>query len=218
MQLRSGRDWLSLQGGIDVDEGLVAGLQQLIEWSAAGKGRFVPMGQGRYLALTQELRARLADLASVAELHKDELRVAPVNAPWLDAALDGAALEADKAFRQRVERLVQAQELQPALPATLQAELRAVPGRRLRLGDAAGPLAGFGACLADDMGLGKTLQALAVILARAAGRPGAGGGAHLGLRQLDRRGATLRARRCNLHVYGEGDRDATARRRPARAT
>src|SRR6202012_6245509 len=31
--------------------------------------------------------------------------------------------------------------------------------------------AGLGACLADDMGLGKTLQALAVLLARAANGP-----------------------------------------------
>src|SRR6202012_5735535 len=31
--------------------------------------------------------------------------------------------------------------------------------------------AGLGACLADDMGLGKTLQALAILLARAANGP-----------------------------------------------
>ncbi len=206
VQLRSGRDWLGLQGGIEVDEGLVAGLEQLMQWSAAGKGRFVPMGQGRYLALTQELRARLADLASVAELHKDGVRVAPVNAPWLDAALDGAALEADKAFRQRVERLLQAQQLQPALPATLQATLRPYQEEgyawAMRLAHA-----GFGACLADDMGLGKTLQALAVMLERAAGGPALvvaptslGGNWSAEARRF--------APTLNVRVFGEGDRDA----------
>ena len=57
-------------------------------------------------------------------------------------------------------------ELEPAIPSTLQAELRdyQVEGYRwlARLAHW-----GAGACLADDMGLGKTVQALAMILARA---------------------------------------------------
>jgi SNF2 family DNA or RNA helicase len=58
----------------------------------------------------------------------------------------------------------------PALPSTLQAELRPYQEEgfewAMRLASA-----GLGACLADDMGLGKTLQALAVMLARAANGP-----------------------------------------------
>ena len=62
------------------------------------------------------------------------------------------------------------QTLQPELPSTLQAELRdyQLDGFKwlARLSHW-----GVGACLADDMGLGKTLQALAVILTRAAQGP-----------------------------------------------
>ena len=67
--------------------------------------------------------------------------------------------------------------------------------------------AGFGACLADDMGLGKTLQALAVILARAAGGPAlVVAPTSLGgnwLAEARRFAPTL-----NLRVFGEGDREA----------
>jgi superfamily II DNA or RNA helicase len=168
VRVQSQRDWLALSGQVQVDEQLAYGLEQLLQWSAGARSRFVPLGDGRYLALTQELRTRVAELAAVAELHKGEARVPALAAGWLDAALDGVDWRADARLGERIERLVHARSLQPALPPTLQAELRPyqVEGYQwaMRLADA-----GCGACLADDMGLGKTLQSLAVLLARAAG-------------------------------------------------
>jgi superfamily II DNA or RNA helicase len=168
VQVHSRHDWLALAGGVRVDESLVFGIEQLLQWSAGARGRFVPLGEGRYLALTQELRARVADLAAVAELQRGEVKVAGLAAGWLDATLDGAEWQADAALRRRIDRLVHARELQPALPSTLQAELRPyqLDGYQWAMRLAA---ADCGACLADDMGLGKTLQALAVLLDRAAG-------------------------------------------------
>ena len=68
------------------------------------------------------------------------------------------------------QRLRAALQRVPEVPGGLQAELRPYQedgyAWAMRLADA-----GFGACLADDMGLGKTIQALAVLLARAAGGP-----------------------------------------------
>jgi SNF2 family DNA or RNA helicase len=58
----------------------------------------------------------------------------------------------------------------------------------------------MGGCLADDMGLGKTLQALGVLLERAAGGAGAGHRADLGLRQLAGRNAALRAQPQRPHL------------------
>jgi len=170
MQVRGERDWLSLAGGVEVDESLLLGIEQLLRWSTGRAGRFVPLGEGRYIALTQELRARVADLASVVELQRGELRVAALAAGWLDATLAGTDWQADATLRRRIDQLVRARELEPALPTTLNAELRPyqLDGYQwaMRLAEA-----GCGACLADDMGLGKTLQALAVLLARAAGGP-----------------------------------------------
>lgn len=170
VEVKSGRDWFALGGGVRVEEDTVLNLQQLLAWSSEGKGRFVPLGEGQYLALTSELRARIEELATVADQHKGETRIPQLAAPWLEQVLDGMTVEADAQFRARLERLAAAQEQSPALPGGLQAQLRPYQeeGYQWAMRLAA---AGFGACLADDMGLGKTLQALAVLLARAADGP-----------------------------------------------
>ena len=75
-------------------------------------------------------------------------------------------LDADKQWREHIEKIRPAGRPEPKVPSTLQAELRdyQVEGYEwlARLAHW-----GVGACLADDMGLGKTLQALALILVRA---------------------------------------------------
>lgn len=171
LNLRTGREWFELDGRLKVDEQLVLGLQQLFQL-AQQHSRFVPMGEGRYLALTQDLRERLEDLAAVGEVGKREegsgttLRVPPVAAPWLEQATAGTQLVTDAEFHQRLDRLEATRAVVPAVPHTLQASLRPYQEEgfewAMRLAQA-----GLGACLADDMGLGKTLQALAVLLARA---------------------------------------------------
>ncbi len=169
LTVRTEREWFRLQGGARLDEGLVLKLEDLLA-AAAGKSRFVPMGEGVYAALTRELREKLAELGAVGESKGDELRVPQIAAAWLDDVLQGVDSDIDPAFAEKVERLRAGQEARPAVPTGLQAELRAYQEDgflwAMRLAQA-----GFGACLADDMGLGKTIQTLAVLLARAAGGP-----------------------------------------------
>ena len=176
LKVRTHEDWLGLQGELKLDEGLVVGLQQLIGFAAASRSRFLPLGDGRFLALTQELRERVADLAAVAEAQSarrnsvEEMRLPTVAAPWLQAASEGLHVEHDAAYAARLQALDEARRVVPALPSTLQATLRPYQEEgfewAMRLA-----AAGLGACLADDMGLGKTLQAIAVLLARAANGP-----------------------------------------------
>ncbi len=170
LRVDSGRDWFRVDGKVQLDEGLVLTMETLLAWAGKGGGRFVPMGEGVYAALTRDLRERLADLAQVATLGKDGARVPALAAAWLDELLEGVPFESDKAFRERIERLRAAQDIQPVLPKGLQAELRPYQEEGyawiMRLA-----AAGFGACLADDMGLGKTIQSLAVLLARGPAGP-----------------------------------------------
>ncbi|MEK8045291.1 DEAD/DEAH box helicase [Ideonella margarita] len=176
LKVRTKQDWLGLQGELKVDESLVLSLQQLLEFAGKGGSRFMPLGEGRFVALTEELRERLAEISTLAATHGkanqtlDELRLPGVAAPWLQQVGEGAQVEHDAGFALRLERLDSARRVVPALPSTLQAELRPYQEEgfewAMRLAHA-----GLGACLADDMGLGKTLQALAVMLARAAGGP-----------------------------------------------
>jgi superfamily II DNA or RNA helicase len=165
--LKTGRDWFAIDGELRIDEQRVLPLQQLLGLlREAGGSRFVALGEGRYLALAERLRQRLAELDALAEADAKGLKVGASAAAWLaDAAPDlGAA--GDKGWRDRAAALERAAALDPALPSGLQATLRPYQHEGfvwlMRLAEA-----GFGACLADDMGLGKTVQTLALLLARA---------------------------------------------------
>jgi len=204
--VKAERDWFRLHGRATADESTVLDLQTLIA-AAQARSRFVPMGDGVYVALTRSLKARLADLAAVAETDRDGVRVPRLAAAWLDEALDTAQVDADRDFRGAIERLRRAQDAAPAVPKALQAELRAYQedGYRwaMRLASA-----GLGGCLADDMGLGKTLQGLAVLLARG------GDGAALVIAPTSVCGNWLAesqrfAPTLNVAIYGEGERDST---------
>ena len=168
VHVRSERDWFRIDGRATLDESTVIELEALL--AGARGGRFVPMGKGIYAALTRDLRARLAELAAVAEHTRDGMRVPALASAWLDEVLTGIPADVDSAYRERIDRLRRAQGSEPALPPGLLAELRPYQedgyAWAMRLAGA-----GFGACLADDMGLGKTIQALAVLSARAAGGP-----------------------------------------------
>lgn len=74
------------------------------------------------LAMVEALPPRAA-IAAV-EIDKAGIKAPNLASAWLDETLDGIAVETDKAFRQRVERLRAAQDIRPAVPGGLQAELR----------------------------------------------------------------------------------------------
>ncbi|MFP7753565.1 DEAD/DEAH box helicase [Thermodesulfobacteriota bacterium B35] len=162
----SQQDWFALTGHLEIDQDEVIELKTLLDRISESRSRFIPMGDGHFLALTQEFRNRLEELILFGEKQQGEengIRIHPLAAIALDDLTRQARTEADDGWRRQLEAIREAQELVPEVPTTLQAELRdyQVEGfvwmaRLAHLG--------IGACLADDMGLGKTLQALAVIL------------------------------------------------------
>ena len=167
LRVAQDRDWFNVDGTVALDEDQVLEMRFLLERLDKAQGRFVPLGDGRFVALTRQLQTQLQRLASVSEPSKSGRRVHALGAPALDAVLDDAGeVKSDAAWKKFVARIRAAEGWTPALPPTLQAELRdyQVDGfvwmsRLARWG--------AGACLADDMGLGKTVQAIAVMLDRA---------------------------------------------------
>jgi superfamily II DNA or RNA helicase len=170
--VRSGADWFGLGGELQIEEQRVIGLQRLLGLAhASRRSRYVALGDGEYLALTEQLRRQLADLRALAGAEgKDGLRLPAAAAAWLAETLEDSGVAGDKSWLRRLERLDEAAALQPPLPPTLAADLRAYQFEgyvwMARLAHA-----GLGACLADDMGLGKTVQTLALLLHRAAAGP-----------------------------------------------
>ncbi len=213
VEVASGVDWFALGGEVQVDEHRVLGLTELLALLRDGRsGRFVALGGGEYLALTEQLRRQLADLQAVGEVdaagrrRRPRLRVPATAASWLVDALDGLDIQADPGWRERIARLDEAATLPVAVPAGLQAELRPYQHDGFvwmaRLAHA-----GLGACLADDMGLGKTVQTLALLIHRAALGPA------LVVAPTSVCGnwaaeAARFAPGLSVQVYGEGDREA----------
>ncbi len=161
------QDWFAATGELKLDGDLVLDMQHLLKLLEQTPSRFIPLGDGQFLALTQTFRKRLDELRSFSETHGKGIRFHPLATLGLQDFVDDVGkLKADKHWKEHIQRLKEAQNLEPQLPSTLQAELRdyQVEGftwmARLAYW-------GVGACLADQMGLGKTVQALATILTRA---------------------------------------------------
>jgi len=165
VSINSDHNWFHLDGGLEIDEARVLAFADLLK-AASGSSRFIPIGDGTYIALSRELKQRLNDLEAVAEHDRAGMRITRLAAGWMEQTLRDSRVSADADFSSAIERLRAAEHEQSPVPGALQAQLRPYQedGYRwaMRLASA-----GLGACLADDMGLGKTLQALAVMLARA---------------------------------------------------
>ncbi len=165
-----GLSWFAVSGSLPVDEFLVIDMKKLVELARSNSGRFLPLGNGEFLALTDEFRRRLDDFSYIADLHGKQqeddrtLRIHPLAAMAMENIIqDMGSLEVDETWKEQLRLIREAQLLDAEVPSTLRADLRdyQIEGYKWlsRLAHWGG-----GACLADDMGLGKTLQALAIIL------------------------------------------------------
>jgi len=168
MRLKARGDWFQAEGELRLDEQRVVDLQQILALLGQGPSRFVDLGNGQFLSLTQAFRKRMLDLQHFAAgADKLGLRIHPLAALALEDVGDGMAeFKTDTNWREHLGRIRKAMASNPVVPPTFQAELRAYQFEGFqwmtRLAQA-----GLGACLADDMGLGKTVQALAVLVNRA---------------------------------------------------
>jgi hypothetical protein len=168
MQVTVGKkkDWFSLEGELSIGDDEVIDLKNLLILMQHSQGRFVQMEGNRFIALTEQLRKQLTDIAATAFDGKFH----PLATPLIEEATMGMTVKSPKAWQQQLKKLKESFKIEAPLPATLQADLRSYQVDGF---DWAYRLAhwGAGACLADDMGLGKTLQALAMILSRTAQGP-----------------------------------------------
>jgi len=172
LNLRQQSQWLHLDGELALDQDRVLTLKELLELVTSSNGRFVALGANDYLALTASFRQQLTDMAALAtKSSRDGVQLSTLSAPLVSEWAEQAGkVQSNKGWQQLQTRMNDSASLQPALPSTLQTELRDYQQQGFawlsRLAHW-----GVGACLADDMGLGKTIQTLALLLARAAGGP-----------------------------------------------
>ena len=196
--------WLSVDGEVRVDETRVMGMRELLEAASRARGRFVPIGEDAYLALTEELKRKLEALRRVQGLGKDGRMPAA-----LLSAVEGICEGLDVSFTEGVAAqraaLERARERDVPTPRDLAAELRDYQ-RDGFLFLARRTEAGLGACLADDMGLGKTVQALALLLHRRKKGPALVVAPTSVCRNWEDEARRF-APALSLHRLGEGDRE-----------
>ncbi len=175
LKIRTNRqNWFAMSGQLTLDQGQVVELKELLAKVKKSSGRFVEIGNGQFIALTQEFKKRLEDInlfsEGLAENGSDEVLVHPLAALQLEKVANLAHTSADAGWQQQIHKIREAQDFKPELPSTLQAELRVYQREGFEW---LARLAhwGVGGCLADDMGLGKTIQSLAIILKMAVHGP-----------------------------------------------
>lgn len=180
LKIRTNRhNWFAMSGQIQLDQNTVIELKDLLTKLKTSSGRFIELGDGQFLALTQEFRRRLEDMnaysGTMGGLGKDdeddnEILIHPLAAMPLEKLTMRAKTLTDSGWESQLTRIRDAQDFKPDIPSTLQAELRDYQQEGFewlaRLS-----FWGVGGCLADDMGLGKTLQSLAIILKHATEGP-----------------------------------------------
>ena len=169
LRISRDNDWFKAVGSLDIGEAESLDLRRLLEMLGRSTGRFIPLDDGTFLALTSSLKRRLEELRAYSEDHGTGVRFAPLAALALeDLTRDVGRLQSDKAWKEQCKRL--GETVSPPVPSTLQACLRDYQTTGFRWLSRLSSW-GVGACLADDMGLGKTVQALAAILLRASKGP-----------------------------------------------
>jgi superfamily II DNA or RNA helicase len=161
--------WLSLEGEATVDEQRVH-LHHMMLAMREGR-RYVALDDGRFVRIEDTLRAELELLSVSARVKGNRLELGLEASPHVVALVDqGSAVRGREVLDALAARVRAADLMQPKVPATLQASLRAYQHEGfawlMRLA-----AWGTGGVLADEMGLGKTVQAIAVLLARACGGP-----------------------------------------------
>ena len=167
MSINQSRDWFATEGELRLGDDQVIDMQHLLELLDKTPSRFIPLGDGQFIALTQQFRNRLDEFRRLSEKHGKGTKFHPLAALALEDFVDEIDdLKADKHWKAHVKKIKEMRNFVPQLPSTLQAELR---DYQIEGFEWLARLAhwGVGACLADDMGLGKTLQSLALMLTRA---------------------------------------------------
>ncbi len=152
--------WFEYEGVVEIDEGKTLSIKNLLELLEGSRDRFIPLGSGEFLALTDKFKKQLEDLKSMSDGNK---LYHLSTEGFRELAEEAGAFEQDKAWAAHLQKVKAMTAYRPVLPSTLQAELRDYQHEGFaylsRLAEWE-----IGACLADDMGLGKTVQAIAVLL------------------------------------------------------
>lgn len=158
--------WFDVEGDVQVSDDQVVSLQKLLElMHAAGKQRYIKVGENEYITLSSDLSKILKRLDTVTTEHRSHLQMSPAAVGLIGDILDksDADITHSKAMDDLRQRIAESAKVQPQVPKGLNATMRDYQEEGYEWMERVTSW-GAGACLADDMGLGKTLQTIAMLL------------------------------------------------------
>lgn len=160
--------WFEIEGAVEIDQGEVMTMAKLLDLLSQSRGRFIKLGNGDFLSLSDKLRKQLTQINAIASRSHGKLQMSPFSAALLGAdILEGElSLTEDDELKLVRKRIKEASTYSPKVPATLNATLRKYQKDGYRWMSRLSKW-GAGALLADDMGLGKTIQTITYLLAKA---------------------------------------------------
>lgn len=160
-------NWFEIEGEVDIDEKTKMKISELLALvRQSQQSRFVMLNDSEYVALSNHLSKTLRTLAGLTAANNKVVSLSTFNATLvkeLEAA--GADVQADKHYRQLMERIDESTTLEVKIPRNIQADLRDYQKEGYRWLTRLSHW-GAGACLADDMGLGKTIQTITLLLSQ----------------------------------------------------
>lgn len=180
LSVRRQGDLFSLTGELELNDGRVLQLRQVLALLQESRGRFIRMGEQDWLAFDGQLRQRLQQIALLAGVSEGiDVTLNSLTLPFLKTfAEEAGQFDGDDHWCRQFHGLEMREKHQPVVPATLQANLRDYQQKGFcwlsRLAHC-----GVGACLADDMGVGENLAGFASAARACSWRTTTGGGSDL---------------------------------------
>jgi SNF2 family DNA or RNA helicase len=163
--------WFEIEGNVRLDDNSLITAQQLLQAIGASHGGYVQLQNGDYLWLSERLRRQLDALESLVTTENNRPVVPALQTNLLGEIVNGEIeIHHQAEFSDLKQRIRQAEQAQPEVPANLNATLRPYQLEGFQWMSRLA-IWGAGACLADDMGLGKTVQTIAFLLAHASEGP-----------------------------------------------
>ena len=166
--IKSKVNWFELTGELKIDPELSLSISDIIKrYQQSRYSKFIEIRDGEFALITEDLRKVINTLNAYSTKEKGALKIPEFIAPSLNSfKLDGVKIKGDKEYKDLLDRVEKAEEMEIFVPKQLKADMRDYQetGFRwmVRLSEW-----GAGACLADDMGLGKTVQTIAMLLYKA---------------------------------------------------
>lgn len=160
--------WFEIEGSVEVDEGKMLTMAQLLDLVSQSRGRYIKLGDGEFIALSEKLRKQLNSLNAIASRTKGKLVMSPFSVALLGSSVTNGelVLAEDEEVKKIRRQIKESSTYSPEVPATLNATLREYQKEGYQWMSRLNKW-GAGALLADDMGLGKTIQTITFLLSKA---------------------------------------------------